>query len=199
MGLFNGDADGYGGRDYDLYPLTTRERIKQFNIAFGRPVNTMPITPSVSDRILLGKLLLEETLETLTLGLGLCVYDQAGIVADASGTRLTVEHREGDKYDPVETADGMGDVNVVNHHIAHWLGFNLDRITAHINDSNMSKLGEDGKAIINGVTPGYEEAGPDGIHAEGFDPSKPIGKILKGPNFWDAKPGIPAILALGND
>ena len=46
-----------------------------------------------------------------------------------------------------------------------------------IDDSNMSKLGLDGEPIIN-----------DGQK----DPTKPVGKILKGPNF--RKPDIESVI-----
>lgn len=201
--------------------LSTRERIRRFSLAFGRPVNEVLASPSVSDRLLLGKLLIEEAVETVTLGLGLTLsllndgevvdtFIEGGaeyVVMDAGETGwplIALTHLEGDKYDPGETADGLGDVNVVIHFMAHWLGMNLDRITAHIDDSNMSKLGEDGKAIINRCVDeecrendGIDDL-PCEIESHLIDPSKPAGKILKGPNFWDAKPGIPAILAEGN-
>src|SRR3546814_3230601 len=51
--------------------------------------------------------------------------------------------------DVIECADGLGDVNVVAHFCAHWHGINLDKITSEIHRSNMSKLGADGKPIIN--------------------------------------------------
>ena len=177
---------------------TIREKIAAFNYAFDRPVNSMPIQPTVSERLLLGKLLLEETIETLALGLGLRVVVDFDPRLDKHQQYVSVTHEEGCLYDPVETADGQGDVNVVNHFMAHWLGFNLDKITDHINDSNMSKL-VNGEPIINGETEGYRHFN-DGIvpHEPGYDPTKPIGKILKGPDFWDAKPGIPAILEEGN-
>src|SRR3546814_1891248 len=51
--------------------------------------------------------------------------------------------------DVIVCADGLGDVNVVAHFCAHWHGINLDKITSEIHRSNMSKLGADGKPIIN--------------------------------------------------
>ena len=193
---------------------TTRQEIAEFQTAFERPLNQVLLEcPSVSDRLLLGKLLLEEVVETLCKGLGLTIYGPDGVVADGYSDLLTLEHTEGRTYDPIETADGLGDVNVVIHFIAHWLGMNLDRITSEIHRSNMSKLGEDGKPIINGVTPGYRggidwkatlaaQSGRQSSHDSdfqdeaGFDPSNPAGKILKGPNF--TTPDLGPILAAGN-
>src|SRR3546814_15384388 len=51
--------------------------------------------------------------------------------------------------DVIECADGLGDVNVVARLCAHWHGINLDKTTSEIHRSNMSKLGADGKPIIN--------------------------------------------------
>lgn len=156
--------------------MGTRELIRDFNIAFGRPVNDELTPPSVSDRILLGKLILEECVETLTKGLGLTIH--AKDVMNIRPDNFDVVHREGDLFDAVETIDGLADMNVVIHFMAHWMGMNLDAATEIVNDSNMSKLGEDGRPIIN------DPAG------DWFDDSKPIGKILKGPNYWDAQPKL---------
>lgn len=184
--------------------MNTRDMIGEFQRAFGRPIHdTMQKNPSVSDRLLLGSILLEEVIETITKGLGLVINTDNGIAADAHGSLLSLGHRESDRYDPIETADGLGDINVVIHFNAHWLGMNLDRITQEINDSNMSKLAADGTPIINGVTPGYRDKAclaENNIgegwadDEEGFRSDLPIGKILKGPNF--RKPDIAAVIGL---
>lgn len=183
--------------------MGTRELIRDFNIAFGRPVNDELTPPSVSDRILLGKLILEECVETLTKGLGLTIH--AKDVMNIRPDNFDVVHREGDLFDAVETIDGLADMNVVIHFMAHWMGMNLDRATEIVNESNMSKLGEDGKPIINGVTPGYRDAAclaelniGEGFadDEEGFDPAKPVGKILKGPNYWDAQPKLRELIMM---
>lgn len=169
--------------------MGTRELIRDFNIAFGRPVNDELTPPSVSDRILLGKLILEECVETLTKGLGLTIH--AKDVMNIRPDNFDVVHREGDLFDAVETIDGLADMNVVIHFMAHWMGMNLDAATEIVNESNMSKLGADGKPIINGVTEGYRHLPLAPADDEsGFDPNKPIGKILKGPNYWDAQPKL---------
>ena len=162
--------------------MGTRELIRDFNIAFGRPVNDELTPPSVSDRVLLGKLILEECVETLTKGLGLTIH--AKDVMNIRPDNFDVVHREGDLFDAVEAIDGLADMNVVIHFMAHWMGMNLDRATEIVNESNMSKLGEDGKPIIN------DPAG------DWFDDSKPIGKILKGPNYWDAQPKLRELIMM---
>lgn len=177
--------------------LSTREKIRLFSLAFGRPINQSPIQLAMADRELLGRLLFEETIETLTKGLGLKVtvpgWDNSDFADDERDAEDCTEHlqvhlNEGQKYDPIESADGLGDVNVVIHFMAHWMGFNLDLVTDEIHESNMSKLDLNGSAIINGESPGFMENEP------GYDPSKPFGKILKGPNF--RLPNIAAAIGL---
>lgn len=191
----------------DQQALTTREQIREFSLAFERPVNESWTDLSVSDRLLLGKLLFEEVAEYIVKGLGLDfeypledLYTKDGLPVRGimmNREKIQIEHNEGRVMDPVECADGLADVNVVSHFNAHWHGFNLDRATSIVNDSNMSKLGEDGKPIINGVTEGYRVK-EDDAHTQlaeaGFDPSKPIGKILKGPNFYEPTSLLTALI-----
>lgn len=188
---------------------TTRMQVADFHLALGAPVRIMPESLTVSERELRAQLLMEEVIEHITLGLGIQlvfrtsednIIPLTGKYADGV---IEARHFEGDRYDPIETADGLGDINVIIHGTAHVCGFNLDKITDHICDSNMSKMDpETGKGIINGYTEGYRAAGWDGHRdtpaESNYDPSKPVGKGLKGPNFWDAKPGLPAIIAAGN-
>ena len=174
-------------------PLTIRERIRRFSLAFGRPVNESYTPVSVEERELLGKLLLEECVEYVVKGLGcaVSVYQHPG---DDGDNFMDVDHIEGVPLNPIEIADGLADVNVVVNFNSHWHGINLDRATAIVDDSNMSKLDDDGKAIINGVTPGYRN-----YHIQkdepGFDPSKPKGKILKSANFYPPEAGLSQLLA----
>ena len=168
----------------------TRQMIAEFSKAFNRPINMTPTRPSVTDRLLLGKLLLEETLEYIEKGLGLRLHThQDGVSMLVPASTIQLHHHEGDCYDVIEAADGLGDINVVIHFNALWEGIPLSEVTNEIHRSNMSKLGPNGKPIINGVTPGYRdnwemEAYDGSTYSEtGYDPSKPKGKILKGPNY----------------
>lgn len=208
-------------------PKTTRQEIAEFQVAFQRPLNhILQENLSVEDRILLAKLLLEEAVEYVTKGLKLKVYVDAwpeGSVLDeyiARPHNIDVVDCGIEEIDVVECADGLGDVNVVAHFCAHWHGMNLDRVTSEIHRSNMTKLGEDGKPIINeckhyggdkmptlmtGVEAIPETMAQcrnrmlynkcdDPTHL--IDPTKPIGKILKSPNFEE--PNLGPILAAGN-
>ena len=64
--------------------------------------------------------------------------------------------------DLVEVADALTDILYVTYGAGHAFGINLDNCFEEVQKSNMSKLGEDGKPIYN-----------------------EIGKVLKGPNFFE--------------
>ena len=63
--------------------------------------------------------------------------------------------------DIVEVADALTDILYVTYGAGHSFGVNLDKCFEEVQNSNMSKLGEDGKPI-------YNEAG----------------KVMKGPNYF---------------
>src|SRR3546814_8520102 len=82
----------------------------------------------------LAKLLLEETVEYCTKGLGLKVYVNAyppSAMTEEYGDQPDVIEviDVGCPIDVIECADGLGDVSVVAHFCAHWHGINLDKIT----------------------------------------------------------------------
>ena len=64
--------------------------------------------------------------------------------------------------DMPEIADALTDLLYVVYGAGHSFGIDLDACFDHVHDSNMSKLGEDGKPI-------YREDG----------------KVLQGPNYWE--------------
>lgn len=66
-----------------------------------------------------------------------------------------------DNDDIVEIADALTDLLYVVYGAGHAYGIDLDECFNEVHDSNMSKLGEDGKPI-------YREDG----------------KVLKGPNYF---------------
>ena len=63
--------------------------------------------------------------------------------------------------DLLEVADALTDILYVTYGAGHAFGINLDKCFNEVQNSNMSKLGEDGKPI-------YNEAG----------------KVMKGPNYF---------------
>lgn len=100
--------------------------------------------------------------------------------------RYKLMAEENDEYkeacfngDIVEIADALGDQLYIlcGTILAHGLQDKIEEVFSEIQKSNMSKLGPDGKPIIN-----------DGTK----DPSKPIGKVLKGPMYIE--PDIASVL-----
>ncbi|MDC0859853.1 nucleoside triphosphate pyrophosphohydrolase family protein [Candidatus Pelagibacter sp.] len=65
------------------------------------------------------------------------------------------------KKDLLEVADALTDILYVTYGAGHAFGINLDACFNEVQNSNMSKLGKDGKPI-------YNESG----------------KVMKGPNYF---------------
>ena len=61
----------------------------------------------------------------------------------------------------LEVADALTDILYVTYGAGHAFGIDLDKCFQEVQNSNMSKLGEDGKPIYNEV-----------------------GKVMKGPNYF---------------
>ena len=73
--------------------------------------------------------------------------------------------------DIIEVADALTDILYVTYGAGHSFGVDLDSCFNEVQNSNMSKLGEDGKPI-------YNESG----------------KVMKGPKYF--KPNIKKIIGL---
>ena len=65
------------------------------------------------------------------------------------------------KKDLLEVADALTDILYVTYGAGHAFGIDLDKCFEEVQNSNMSKLGEDGKPIYNDK-----------------------GKVMKGPNYY---------------
>ena len=76
-----------------------------------------------------------------------------------------------DKKDIKEVADALTDILYVTYGAGHAFGINLDKCFKEVQNSNMSKLGNDGKPIYNDK-----------------------GKVMKGPNYF--KPDLNKFVAL---
>ena len=74
------------------------------------------------------------------------------------------------KRDIKEVADALTDILYVTYGAGHAFGINLDKWFIEVQNSNMSKLGEDGKPIYNEK-----------------------GKVMKGPNYF--KPNLKKFVA----
>jgi len=66
-----------------------------------------------------------------------------------------------DNKDIKEVADALTDILYVTYGAGHAFGINLDKCFEEVQNSNMSKLGSDGKPIYNDK-----------------------GKVMKGPNYF---------------
>ena len=73
------------------------------------------------------------------------------------------------KKDLKETVDALTDILYVAYGAGHAFGVNLDKCFEEVQNSNMSKLGKDGKPIFN-----------------------ENGKVMKGPNYF--KPNLSQFL-----
>ena len=72
--------------------------------------------------------------------------------------------------DLIEVADALTDILYVTYGAGHAFGINLDKCFKEVQNSNMSKLGSDGKPIFNDK-----------------------GKVMKGPNYF--KPDLTKYVA----
>jgi predicted HAD superfamily Cof-like phosphohydrolase len=75
-----------------------------------------------------------------------------------------------DKKDIKEVADALTDILYVTYGAGHAFGIDLDKCFEEVQNSNMSKLGSDGKPIYNDK-----------------------GKVMKGPNYF--KPNLEKFVA----
>ena len=75
-----------------------------------------------------------------------------------------------DSKDMKEVADALTDILYVTYGAGHAFGINLDKCFEEVQNSNMSKLGTDGKPIYNDK-----------------------GKVMKGPNYF--KPDLNKFVA----
>ena len=120
--------------------MTNFEKVAEFMASFKQDVEIEPQWTSVSE---LRYNLIDEELKELRQAL--------------------------DERNLVEVADALTDLLYVVYGAGHSFGINLDKCFEEVHNSNMSKLGEDGRPI-------YREDG----------------KVLKGPNYWS--PNLKKIL-----
>ena len=114
--------------------MTNFQKVKTFMETFGQEVKTKPSFSSEKINDLRYNLIKEE-LDELKQAI--------------------------DNKDLLEVADALTDILYVTYGAGHAFGIDLDRCFEEVQNSNMSKLGEDGKPI-------YNEAG----------------KVMKGPKYF---------------
>lgn len=156
-----------------------------------------PILPSVSLRERRLRLILEEFLELVeAMGFEMTV----GGHTDFAHSELGVKHVEGSRYDVVETADALGDMNVVVNGTGVDFGIPMHFIDYEVYTSNLSKVDAGGNVIVNHCRTCQPEA-PETVKQavqcedethELLRPDAPIGKILKPDSFVPCN--IPAVL-----
>ena len=123
--------------------MTNFENVKKFMQTFGQEVKTKASFPN--DKII-----------NLRLDL---------IREELSELKEAIE-----KKDIKEVADALTDILYVTYGAGHAFGINLDKCFDEVQNSNMSKLGSDGKPIYNDK-----------------------GKVMKGPNYF--KPDLHKFVA----
>lgn len=178
-------------------PPTAMDMVAEFHRAFDAPIFLPALTcvearftHMPDDRVAVRvDFIVEELLELLDKGLG--VRTELSIRTetetwmkhspDALARAMIFGRRNG-----VEVADALGDLLYVIYGFALELGYDIDAVLREIHRSNMTKLGADGAPIVNGVSTLYRQGEP------GFDPEKPVGKVIKGPHFRE--PDIAGVL-----
>ena len=123
--------------------MTNFERVQKFMETFGQEVKKKAEFPNEKIMALRYDLIKEE-LEELKLAI--------------------------DNNDIKEVADALTDILYVTYGAGHAFGINLDKCFDEVQNSNMSKLGLDGKPIFNEK-----------------------GKVMKGPNYF--KPDLNKFVA----
>ena len=123
--------------------MTNFEKVKKFMQVFGQEVRTKASFPSDKIISLRLDLIREELLEL----------------------EESIE-----KKDIKEVADALTDILYVTYGAGHAFGINLDKCFEEVQNSNMSKLGPDGKPIYN-----------------------EHGKVMKGPDYF--KPNLNKFVA----
>jgi len=116
----NVNDEGYKRRKRSMAGVSNFELVGDFMEAFGQDVHCEPIWPDFSTRELRLDLIQEEFEEL-----------QEAI----------------DNNDMVEVADALTDLLYVVYGAGHAFGIDLDECFLEVHESNMSKLGPDGRAI----------------------------------------------------
>jgi predicted HAD superfamily Cof-like phosphohydrolase len=141
--------------------VTPAEMVREFHETYACYIADKPDLGDAELRHLRFALVWEEVLE-LAEALGLAPF---------SVNLRDIEWIDAYEPDLVETADAFADIKYVIYGGELSFGIPGDAVMQEVHESNMSKLGEDGKPIY-----------------------RHDGKILKGPNFF--KPDLKKVLGL---
>lgn len=186
------------------FPLgaTPFQMTGHFHQVMGLPAPEAPILPPVSMRERRLRLIMEELQELIDANGCRLMFgsDEVRLDRELSECQITVEHIEGSRYDLVETADALGDLNVVVSGTAVEYGIPMHFVDYEIYMSNITKIDpETQKPIVNhcqrcGSDPDNVYYSSCACDSEEFwlKPGVPIGKILKPTTFTPAN--IPRVL-----
>lgn len=144
--------------------------VRQFHEIFGHPVSYDPKqAPDIKVRVLRVQMLASELVE-LARAMGVKLKIDTTAAGDEDAAVLCADDGTG-KYDPIESADALGDLRYIVDGGNLVCGFPGELVLAEIHRSNMSKLGADGLPV-----------------------KREDGKILKGPNY--TKPDIAKVIGV---
>jgi predicted HAD superfamily Cof-like phosphohydrolase len=151
--------------------MHTIERVREFHLAFGHPVEDEVTVPDAKTRLLRFNLLFEEVMEYgRAIGIeGLCEPSQEDFESELKASMSVFEINPTALINTLGAADALADIDYVcaGANLCH--GFPAENVAIEVHRSNMSKLGEDGNPML----------------AEN-------GKIIKGPNYFP--PDIASVL-----
>ena len=148
------------------------KNVEAFHKAFSHPVETSPVQPNDKTIRLRMSLILEEFIEFVEANVDEKSAGAQELLAplNAAFDKIPSLASEDFNVDLVEVADALTDINYVVYGAGHCYGLDLDATMQEVQRSNMSKLGADGKPIVN-----------------------EHGKIMKGPSYF--KPDLKKVLA----
>lgn len=152
--------------------MHTIHLVKEFHHAFGHPVRITPGVPDDKHRLLRFRLIFEELMEFgRAIGLeGLCEPTDEEFAAEIKRTLAEFRLSPDAPVDLGGAADALADLDYVVQGSNLVFGFPAELLIADVHDANMSKLGPDGKPILDAA-----------------------GKVVKGPNT--RQPNTLAILS----
>lgn len=169
------------------------------------PIQSTPHFPDKATMFFRMGLILEELKETFLKGLGIELElsftvteeDRVNCSMTTDSLEEAIKWSTTDHWDLDEFADGLSDMKVVIDGTGVICAIPMDLIDWDNHCANMSKLGDDARPQINGVTPGFRSVpsrtdNNGVVHDVGFEPGYrpdlPIGKWIKGPNYVPANP-----------
>lgn len=151
--------------DVEVSMKTLNEQVVEFHQKYGQPIERTPKVPADERVQLRLRLIAEEFFELLdSCGLGgTRALHAKDLVAQA------IHLATADKVDILQVVDALADLDYVIEGTRIEFGVDGGPVAAEVHRSNLSKLGADGKPVLN-----------------------EHGKVVKGPNF--SPPDIGGVL-----